>query len=90
MSSDGAAHVTLMPREPCTCACTSVFYDGVIYGPGTWHEVHQTVMKLHKEADFHMGLTAGVVEANPDVVRSALAHLAEHHHAPGERLGDPE
>lgn len=89
ISSEGALRMTVTPGEPCTCACTSVFFDGVIYGPGTWSEVHETTMRLHKRTDFDLGVTESLVEQHPDAERRALTHLAAHHAEPGHQLRDP-
>lgn len=89
ISPEGALRMTMTPGEPCTCACTSVFFDGAIYGPGTWREVHETTMRLHKDADFELGLTDLVVENHSDARRRALTELDVHHGPAGHQLRDP-
>lgn len=89
LSETGVDRVgTMTPGEPCDCACSSLLYEGILYGPGTPAEVHAAMLRMPKQVDLSLGNTSYLREKyNIEDFRS-LADLEPLFAPPGEAVGD--
>jgi hypothetical protein len=89
VSDSGVERIaSISAGEPCECACMSLLFDGVLYGPGTPAEVHQVMLRLPIGTELHLGKTYFLREREPYDECRTLAELEPHYAPPGLAIGD--